>query len=175
MRVKVEALTDELVKAQIAQEATFRSIEGRSQQSEAVAQQALSSLRDKVEALTGVHLKAGEEVKSVKRAQDAQIQGLNKKFSKAEAAAQQTLNIPSGAVETMRVDLDQAWSQCKQAQEPMLQATSENSQAVLAHTHVSDSYSTSPPTTTEETKQSQHPNRSTPLPSSTGAKQTPTG
>jgi hypothetical protein len=72
-----------------------------------------------------VHLKAGEEVKSVKRAHDVQIQGLDEKFNKAEAATQQTLNILRGAVETLRVDLDQAWSQCKQAQEVMLQATSE--------------------------------------------------
>jgi hypothetical protein len=87
--------------------------------------------------------------------QDAQIQGPNMKFIKAEAAAQQTLNIPSGAVKAMRVDLDQARSQCKQVQEPMLQATSEKTPAVLAHTLVS--YSTSHPTTTEETKQPQPP------------------
>jgi hypothetical protein len=155
LRVMVQALTEERLKAQTAQEAILRGIEGKSQQSEAVAQQVLSGLSDKVEALTGVHLKAGEEMKSVKRAQDAQIQGLNMKFNKAEAAAQQTLDIPSGADETMRVDLDQAWSQCKQAQEAMLQATSEKTPAVLAHTLVS--YSTSPPTTTEETKQSRLP------------------
>jgi hypothetical protein len=150
------ALTEELVKAQTAQETILRSIEGRSQQSEAVAQQVITSLRNKVEALTGMNLMAREEVKSVNRAQDAQIQGQKMKFNKA-AAAQQSLNIPSGAVEAMRVNLDQARrTQCKQAQEPMLQAISEKIQAVLAHTHVSDSYSTSPPTT-EETKQSQPP------------------
>jgi hypothetical protein len=81
LRAKVEALTEELVRAgqaasqtQIAQEAALRSIEERSQQSEAIAQQALTSLRNKVEALTGMHLKAGNEMKSVKRAQDVQSQ-----------------------------------------------------------------------------------------------------
>jgi hypothetical protein len=149
---KVEALTEELVgvgrvasQTQTAQEATLSSIDERSQKSEAVAQQALSSLRDKVEALTGVHLKAGNEMKSVKRAQDIQIQSLDEKFNKAEAATQQTLRTLSGAVETLRVDLSEAWSQCRQAQEAILQPTSEQTQAVLAHT----SYSTSP----EETKQ----------------------
>jgi tRNA U34 5-carboxymethylaminomethyl modifying GTPase MnmE/TrmE len=89
----------------MAQEATLRSIEGRSQKSEAVTQQALSSLRDKVEALTGVHLKAGEKMKSVKRAHNAQIQSLDEKFNKAEAATQQTLNI-------LRRELNRTWSQC---------------------------------------------------------------
>jgi hypothetical protein len=74
LRVMVQALTDELVKTQTGQEAMLRSIEGRSEKLEVVAQQAISSLRDKVEA-----------------------------FNKAETAAQQTLNIPSGAVETMLV------------------------------------------------------------------------
>jgi hypothetical protein len=151
LRAMVQALTEELVKAQTAQEAMLRSIEERSQKSEADAQQTLTSPSEKVEALTVVHLNA-EEVKSVKTAQDAQIQGLN---MKAEAAAQQTLNIPSGAVEAIGV-----WSQCKQAQEPMFQATSEKTQAVLPHTLVSDS--TSPPTTTEETKQSRPPPQHTP-------------
>jgi predicted nucleic acid-binding Zn-ribbon protein len=68
-------------------------------------------------------------MKSVKRAQDVQILSLDEKFNKAEAATQQTLNILRGAVEALRVDLDQAWSQCKQAQEAMLQATSEQTQA----------------------------------------------
>jgi hypothetical protein len=112
LRAMVQALTEELVKTQTAQEAILRSIEGKSQQSEAVAQQVLSSLRDKVEDFTGVHFKAEEEVKSVKPAKDVQIQGLNMKFNKAEAAAQHTLNIPRRAVEAMRVDSDQAWSQC---------------------------------------------------------------
>jgi hypothetical protein len=163
LRVKVEALTEEFVRAgqsasrsQTAQEAALRSIEEKSKKSEAVAQQTLSSLRNKVEALTGEHLKAGEEVKSVKTAHNIQIQSLDKKFNKAEAATQQTLNVLRGNVETLRVDLDQKWSQCKQAQEPMRQdAISEKTQAVLAHTLVS--YSTSPPTTTEEAKQSQPP------------------
>jgi hypothetical protein len=162
LRTKVEVLTEELIRVgqaasqtKNAQEATLRSIEESSQKSETVAQQALTSLRDKVEALTGVHLKAGEEVKSVKRAHDIQIQGLDEKFNKAEAATQQTLNILRGAVEAMRVDLGQAWSQCEQAQEPMLNATSEKTPAVLAHTL--DSYSTSPPSTTEETKESEPP------------------
>jgi hypothetical protein len=107
-----------------------------------------------------VHLKAWEEVKPVKRAQDVQIQGLDEKFNKAEAATQQTLNILRGAVETLRVDLDQAWSQCKQAQETRIQA-----QAVLPHTLVS--YSTSPPT--EEAKQPQRPQ-----PTQTTPQHTPT-
>jgi hypothetical protein len=171
MRAKVDALIEELAWArqaasqtQMAQEATLRSIEGRSQKSEAVSQQALSSLRDKVEALTGVHLKAGEEIKSVKRAHDAQIQSLDEKVNKVEAATQQTLNILRGAVETLRVDLNQTWSQCKQAQETMLRATSEKTQPVLAHTFVC--YNPSPPKMTEETKQTQ-PTQTKPQPTPT--------
>jgi hypothetical protein len=157
LRAKVEALTEELVRAgkaasqtQTAQEAAFKSIEERSQKSETVAQQTISSLRIKVEVLTGAHLKVEEEVKSVKTVLNIQIQSLDKKFNKAKAATQQILNDLRAAVETLRVDLDQAWSQCKQCQVAMLQATSEKTPAELAHTI--GSYR-SPPKTTKATKQ----------------------
>jgi hypothetical protein len=83
----------------------------QSQKAEAATRQAFNSLRDKAEAFTGVHFKPGE-MKSVKRAQDVQIQGLDARFNKAEAAAKQTLNIHRGVFETLRLDLDRALSQC---------------------------------------------------------------
>jgi hypothetical protein len=138
LRVMVQALTEDRIKAgrvasqtQIVQETTPRSIERRPQQLETVDQKAFNSLRDKVEAWTG-HLKAGEEMI---RAQVVQIQGLDEKFNKAETATQQTLNTLRGVVDTLRTDLDQAWSQCQQAQlaqEAMLQMLEAQSERTLA-------------------------------------------
>jgi hypothetical protein len=112
-------------KAQLANEATYRSIEGKSEKTEAAAQKTLKSLSDKVEGLTREHLKAGEEIKQVKSTQDTQIHRLNEKFNEAETATHQALNILRGDCRTLREDLDQAWSQCKQAQEAMLQRIEE--------------------------------------------------
>jgi hypothetical protein len=91
-------------RAQSANEATLRSIEGKSQKSEAAAQKALNSLSGKVEAFTEKHLKAGKETKLVKKAQDLRIK-----------------------------DLDKALSQCKQVQEVMLRRLEEQSQQTEAN------------------------------------------
>jgi hypothetical protein len=92
-------VTTQCNSTQSANEATFRSIEGRSQKSEAAAQKALNSLKGKVEALTEKHLMAGKQTKLVKKAQDLTIK-----------------------------DLDEALSQCKQVQEAMLRRLEEQSQ-----------------------------------------------
>jgi hypothetical protein len=61
-------------------------------------------------------VEAGEEIKQVKRAQDVQIQSLNEKLNTAEAVTQLTLNILRRDFGTLRDDLDQTRSQCKQDQ-----------------------------------------------------------
>jgi hypothetical protein len=84
--------------AQSANEATLRGIEGKSKKSEAAAQMALNSLSlsDKVEALTGKHLKA-----------DKQIHRLDYKLNEAEAAAQTALNSLSDKVEALTGNIKQ--------------------------------------------------------------------
>jgi hypothetical protein len=71
--------------AQSANEATLRSIEGKSQKSEAAAQKALNSLRGKVEGLTEKHLKAGKETKLVKKDQDLRIKDLDEALSQPKS------------------------------------------------------------------------------------------
>jgi hypothetical protein len=126
LRGEVVVLSKDLAQvAQSAKEEAVKMVKQSYQKTKTAAQKALSSLRDKVEALTGEHLKAGDEIKSVKRAQYAQIQGIDEKFHKAEDATQEAFNILLGDVENLRIDLEQAWSQCKQAQlaqEAMLQS-----------------------------------------------------
>jgi hypothetical protein len=128
LRGEVTVLSKDLAQVanlcQSANEETLRSIERKSLKSEAAAQKALYSLSDKVEALTGKHFKAGEEISQIKRAQYTQYHRLDEKLNEAEAATQQKLNILRGDVWALRTDLGQALSQCKQvqlAQEAMLQ------------------------------------------------------
>jgi hypothetical protein len=68
-------------RAQLASEVTLRSIEGKSQKSEAAAQKALNSLRGKVEALTEKHLETGKEIKLVQKTQDVSIKDLDEALS----------------------------------------------------------------------------------------------
>jgi chromosome segregation ATPase len=140
LRAEVVVLSQDLAQvtsqcrsAQSANEVTLRNIEGKSQKAEAATQRDLSSLKQKAEILAEEHLKVGEEVKQVKRAQDTLIQSLDEKLNTVQAATQLALNILSGDFGTLRNDLDQTRSQCKQVQETMLQRLEKQSQKTEAN------------------------------------------
>jgi hypothetical protein len=92
----------------IAQDARIQRLEEQTQKKEAVDQETLASLRAKVEALTEDLVKAWEEIKQVKSAQDLH----DVKLSEAEITTQQTLNILRGDFRTLHEDLDQVQNQC---------------------------------------------------------------
>jgi hypothetical protein len=133
LRREVEILNKDLAQAasqckrtRLANEATLKE---KSQKAEAATQEVLFSLKT----LTEDHLKAVAEIKQVKRTHDAQSHRLSEKLNEAETASQQTLNRLWGDFGALRKDLDQAWSQCKQVQEAMLQRLEEQSQKTKAN------------------------------------------
>jgi hypothetical protein len=129
LRREVGILSKDL--AQVANQCTANeaTLKEQSQKAEATTQEVLFSLK----ALTGDHLKAGEEIKQVKSAQDAQSHRLNEKLNEAETRTRQALDILRGGCRTLREDLGQALSQCKQVQEVMLQRLEEQSQKTEAN------------------------------------------
>jgi hypothetical protein len=109
LRVKVEALTEDLVKAE---QASSHKID-----------------QDRIQSLE-------QDIKQVKRAQDRQNISLDEKLNEVEAATQQTLNRLWGDVEDLLRYLDQTLSQCKQAQlaqEAMLQRLVEQAERTEAY------------------------------------------
>jgi hypothetical protein len=138
LRAKVEALTEELLKAgeeisQIkrAQDAQFQRHDEELSKAEAGTQKALNSLSDKVEALTGDHLKAGQAASQTQIAQDARIQGLEEQTQRKEADSQETLSSLRAKVEALAEDLikaGQTASQTQIAQDARLQRLEEQAQ-----------------------------------------------
>jgi hypothetical protein len=94
------------------------------------AQKGLSSLKDRVEALTEEHLNAGQDIRQAKRAQEALIQRLEEKFSNAEAATQESLI--SLRAKLRALDASRSGEEAKLVQSWMEQ--SENAEATTQQT-----------------------------------------